>query len=56
MSVLSPPKCPRCAAQLVLIKTWFGLRGTFPTSCAQCGTRLVYDTLGGVCVRPESKS
>ncbi len=53
---LSPPKCPRCSAQLVIIKRWFGLRGTFPTTCAQCGAGLLYDSAGDVSVRPQSKS
>jgi hypothetical protein len=56
MSLLSSTKCPRCAAPLALIKRWFGLRGTFPTSCTQCGAGLVYDAGGIVAVRPESKS
>lgn len=56
MGLFAPPKCPRCEAPLVLIKRWFGLRATVPISCAQCGASLLYDSGGGVYVRPDSKS
>jgi ribosomal protein S27AE len=56
MSLTAARKCPRCSAQLVIIKRWFGLSGTFPRECAHCGTGLLYDTVGGVYVRTDSKS
>ena len=56
MGAFAPTKCPRCEATLVMVKRWFGLRATFPTNCTHCGASLLYDSVGGVYVRPDSKS
>lgn len=56
MSPTAARKCPRCLAALAIIKRWYGLSGTLPLACAQCGVGLLYDTVGGVYVRSESKS
>lgn len=41
-------KCPKCRAPLQPQSHWLGLVKRLPRACEACGTKLLYDTAGGV--------